>query len=114
MFPNMMKIRQAIASCPLPDLESAIIAEIESLHLHDRVKPGQSVAIGCSSRGIANYGLIITTLVKSLQAKGLKPFLFPAMGSHGAATAMGQKRVIESHGITEDELEFQSNRHWTP
>lgn len=104
MFPNMMKIRQAIASCPLPDLESAIIAEIESLRLHDRVKPGQSVAVGCSSRGIANYGLIIATLVKSLQAKGLKPFLFPAMGSHGAATAMGQKRVIESHGITEDEL----------
>ena len=102
---KMVKIRQALTSCPLPDIETEICAEIEVLQLQGRVKPSQSVAIGCSSRGIANYGLIITTLVKSLREIGLKPFLFPAMGSHGAATAAGQKRVVEHQGLAEEKLE---------
>ncbi len=104
MPPKMVTVRQALKSCPLPDIETAIRAEIEALQLPDRTKPGQSVAVGCSSRGIANYGLIVATLVKSLQNLGLQPFLFPAMGSHGAATAEGQKRVVENQGLTVEKL----------
>jgi hypothetical protein len=57
--------------------------------------------VGCSSRGIANYNSIVKATVDCLSQAGLEPFLFPAMGSHGAATAEGQKRVLEAYGITE-------------
>jgi len=62
---------------------------------------GASVAVGCSSRGIANYSSIVKATVECLSQAGLEPFLFPAMGSHGAATAEGQKRVLQAYGITE-------------
>lgn len=100
----VFKAQQILASQPLDDIESAVQEEITALRLSEKIRPGQSVAIGCSSRGIANYGTIISALVRSLQALGLEPFLFPAMGSHGAATAEGQKRVIEGHGISEQLL----------
>ena len=40
-------------------------------------------------------------MIRELQALGAKPFVFPCMGSHGAATAEGQKKVLDSYGISE-------------
>jgi hypothetical protein len=65
---------------------------------------GQSVAVGCSSRGISNYSQIVRGTLEGLKEFGLRPFLFPAMGSHGAATAEGQRRVLEQYGLTEESL----------
>jgi hypothetical protein len=104
VIPKMFKVRQSIKSKPLIDIEGTIASEFARFELQSEIQPGATVAIGCSSRGIANYGRIIGGLVRELQKAGLKPFLFPAMGSHGAATAAGQKRVVEDHGIDEDEL----------
>jgi hypothetical protein len=57
--------------------------------------------VGCGSRGIANIATITRCVIRELQALGAKPFIFPAMGSHGAATAEGQKKVLEGYGISE-------------
>jgi hypothetical protein len=59
------------------------------------------VAITAGSRGIANIARIIKAAVAHLRSLGAEPFIVPAMGSHGGATAEGQRQVIESYGITE-------------
>jgi hypothetical protein len=56
-----------------------------------------------SSRCIANYAEIVKATVKKLQEQGLKPFLFPAMGSHGSSSE-GQKKVLEHYGVTEKDM----------
>ena len=62
------------------------------------------VALTAGSRGIANIDLILRTLVKLLEEAGAKPFIVPAMGSHGGATAEGQVEILESLGVTEESV----------
>ncbi|MBA7649487.1 hypothetical protein ES703_57284 [subsurface metagenome] len=57
-----------------------------------------------SSRCIANYAEIVKATVQKLQEQGLKPFLFPAMGSHGSSSSEGQKKVLEHYGVTEKDM----------
>lgn len=63
--------------------------------------PKASVAVAVGSRGIANLALIVKTVIEQLQARELAPFIIPAMGSHGGATAQGQEDVLASYDITE-------------
>jgi len=100
-LPRMANVRQKFAATRLADIPAAIAAEFQRPEVCSRIKPGQSVAVGCGSRGIANIAEISRCVIRELQAAGAKPFVFPAMGSHGAATAEGQKKVLESYGITE-------------
>jgi len=72
------------------------------LNLQERISPGQSVAVTCGSRGIANIHLIIRAIAAHLMSIGAEPFIVPAMGSHGGGTAEGQRAVIESYGVTEE------------
>lgn len=65
----------------------------------ERLKPGARIAIGIGSRGIANIATIVKGVVEFWLSKGFHPFLFPAMGSHGAATAEGQAGVLAHYGI---------------
>ena len=62
------------------------------------------MALAVGSRGIASLDLITKTLVEEIKKLGGEPFVFPAMGSHGGATAEGQREVLESLGITEDNV----------
>ena len=66
-----------------------------------RLKPGARIAIGVGSRGIHNIATIVRSAVQYWKDAGMQPFLFPAMGSHGAATAAGQADVLAHYGITE-------------
>ncbi len=102
-FPRMTAIRQALYSAPLTDDEvvARIRGEFAALALQQRIKQGTSVAIAVGSRGIDRIALTIRTLVEQVKALGGEPFVFPAMGSHGGATAPGQKRVLETLGVTE-------------
>jgi len=100
-FPRMSLVRQAIVSRPLADPASSIQGQIARMAPDLPVRPGATVAVGCSSRGIANYAEIVAAVVRQLQAEGYRPFLFPAMGSHGAATAEGQAQVLARAGICE-------------
>ena len=40
-------------------------------------------------------------MVDGLKAMGAAPFIVPAMGSHGGATAEGQRELIAGYGVTE-------------
>ncbi|MGD8787885.1 MAG: lactate racemase domain-containing protein [Burkholderiales bacterium] len=100
-MPKMVTVRQQFESPRVGDIPSVIASEFEKPEIREKVKPGQVVAVGCGSRGIANIATIAKSVIDGLKALGAKPFIFPCMGSHGAATAEGQKSVLEGYGITE-------------
>lgn len=100
-LPRMANVRQKFAAKRLHDISGTIAAEFKRDDIRQRVKPGQVVAVGCGSRGIANIAEIAKSVIQELRGLGAEPFVFPCMGSHGAATAEGQKKVLESYGITE-------------
>jgi hypothetical protein len=103
-FPHMMRIRQTFDDTTIDDIPGDITGQLANLKLESSVKKGQTVAVACSSRGLANYGIIVKAVVSFLKQLKLVPFLIPAMGSHGAATAAGQKRVLEHLGIDEEDV----------
>ena len=100
-LPPMASVRQKFDPKKLDDIVGAIRREFTRPEVRARIKPGQIIAVGCGSRGVANIALIACTVIQELKALGAKPFIFPCMGSHGAATAEGQKKVLEAYGITE-------------
>ena len=100
-LPPMASVRQKFDPKKLDDIAGAIRREFTRPEVRARVKPGQVIAVGCGSRGVANIALIACTVIEELKALGANPFIFPCMGSHGAATAEGQKKVLEAYGITE-------------
>lgn len=103
-FPKMGRVRQHFTAPTLADVRAAVRQELRRLNLATRVKAGQRVAIPAGSRGIANLVTILDTVVQELRALGLVPFIFPAMGSHGGATAEGQREVLATYGVTEARL----------
>jgi len=100
-LPRMVNVRQKFEAQRLHDIPAAVTREFQRPEVRSRVKPGQVVAVGCGSRGIANIAEIAKSVIGELRALGAQPFVFPCMGSHGAATAEGQRKVLESYGITE-------------
>ena len=72
--------------------------------IQSTIQPGSTIAIGLGSRGISNLSLITRTVVEYLKDLGAKPFIFPAMGSHGGAKVEGQIEILESYGITSHQM----------
>jgi hypothetical protein len=101
VFPQIFRLRQTFEAPQLSDVPGEVHAQLTRLRLAEKIKPGQSVAITAGSRGIANIHVILRAAVEHLKQLGARPFLVPAMGSHGGGTAAGQRQVIESYGITE-------------
>ena len=100
-FPPMIKVRQKFDPTRLRDVQAAILRQIRALAPELPIRPGQSVAVACPSRGLADYPLIVKSVIAGLKELQLDPFIIPAMGSHGAATASGQEKVLNDLGITE-------------
>lgn len=100
-LPEMIRVRQIAEAPVVKNISEEIRRQFGQLALPKRLKKGSEVAVACSSRGIANYDLIVRETVNCLRGAGFDPFLFPAMGSHGAATAEGQKKVLENYGLTQ-------------
>src|SRR5438445_6971857 len=98
----MLRVRQKFDRPKVEDVAATVRAELEQLDLAKRIKPGQSVALTAGSRGITNIPLILQSVARFLKDLGAKPFLVPTMGSHGGGTAEGQRKVLESYGITEE------------
>ena len=100
-FPRIFRLRQRFDSARVDDVPGEVRAQLARLDLGRKVRPGQSVAITAGSRGIAGIAGITKAIVEHLTGLGAKPFIVPAMGSHGGGTAEGQRRLVESYGITE-------------
>jgi hypothetical protein len=100
-FPNMIRLRQTFDRTVITDIPGAVLAELKKLSLEQRIRPGQRVALTGGSRGVANIALILKTVVDYLKSLGARPFIFPAMGSHGGATAEGQTAMLGHYDVTE-------------
>ena len=100
----MAKARQIFNQSTVKDVPGAIREQLSGRNLAERVKPGQRIAVTAGSRGIANITLILRTVVEELKAVGAKPFIVPAMGSHGGSTPEGQVELLNAMGITEESV----------
>jgi len=99
-FPKIKCIEQKIESPQLLDIKSNILKKIEKFNLKTLVSKGDKIAITASSRGISNQDIILKTIVDYLKDLETKPFIVPAMGSHGGANVEGQLSILEEYGIT--------------
>ncbi len=100
-FPQMYCVRQSFDRTRVNDVPATVKEELQKLNLSQRVKPGQRIALTAGSRGVANIALILKAAVEYLKSLGAKPFIFPAMGSHGGATAEGQSALLAHYQVTE-------------
>ncbi|MFY9725452.1 MAG: hypothetical protein WB579_17240 [Bryobacteraceae bacterium] len=100
-FPRLLLVRQKFPDRQIPDVAAEVRRQLAAANFAGRVKPGARVAIGVGSRGIHNIATIVRSVVRYWKDAGIEPFLFPAMGSHGAASAAGQADVLAHYGITE-------------
>lgn len=102
-IPKFFKVRQNFVShsidpLTIPSLVRKVISEEG---IGNRILPGMKIAITVGSRGIHNLPIIVKSIVGEVLARGASPFIVPAMGSHGCATAVGQRKLLEGYGITE-------------
>ena len=101
-FPKVVKIRQKFPRPRVESVERALREQLGRGEISSTIKPGMSVALTAGSRGIAQIDEILRSLVEVLKEMEAEPFIVPAMGSHGGATAEGQLEILESLGITEE------------
>jgi hypothetical protein len=85
----------------LDDLGSSILETLKGLGIAAEKLSGKRIAVAVGSRGIASLKEIVQAVCGWLKAQGAHPFIFPAMGSHGGATAEGQRKILEEYGVTE-------------
>ena len=104
MFPHMVLIHnQEYNSQRLEDVEKEFEKGFESLRLSAEEIRGKKVGIAVGSRGIDRIQQIVRMTVEAVKAVGGEPFIFGAMGSHGNGTARGQREILASLGVTEEE-----------
>ncbi|MCM3762710.1 nickel-dependent lactate racemase [Alkalihalobacillus oceani] len=101
---EMYEIRQKFRDDKLADISGTIQRELMNNSALAALPKGAEVAITAGSRGIANIVLILRETVSTLKSLGYRPFLVPAMGSHGGATADGQVEVLHHLGITAESV----------
>ena len=99
---RMFRARQSFPEAAIlpQDLPPVIFAELSKPEIASQIKPGMNIAITAGSRGIANVAIITKAIVDFVKARQATPFIVPAMGSHGGATAAGQVEVLAGYGIT--------------
>ncbi|KJE26122.1 hypothetical protein LG52_1574 [Geobacillus kaustophilus] len=101
-IPKMVKVRQNFYAPEIPDVPEAVHQSIHQANVLHRISPGDQVAIAVGSRGVADIPIIVREVVNAVKQAGGNPFIVPAMGSHGGATAEGQKEVLVHLGVTEE------------
>ncbi len=103
-IPQMTSVRQYFDHKHVSDLREKVTSEFEKRRIKEKIRPDMSVAVTAGSRGIKNIGTILRTVIHLLKEAGARPFIVPAMGSHGGATAEGQKEMLQGLGITEESM----------
>jgi hypothetical protein len=103
-FPELARVRQSVPQPRLGDVPGTVRRLILESRLRDRVPAGGSIAVGVGSRGIAAIPMVARTAVDTLKEMGFRPFVIAAMGSHGGATAEGQRELLAGYGITPEAM----------
>lgn len=100
-LPQMVPIRQQFVNNEVANLAGTLQEQLTAPVMSGMIQKSMRVAIAVGSRGIAQLPLIVKTIAAEIKRCGAQPFVVPAMGSHGGATAEGQREVLKGLGITE-------------
>ena len=100
-LPRMVHVRQRFELSKVSSVADTVAQEFTKIAIKTKIKPGMTIAVGVGSRGVNNIAECVKSVVEEIKALGGEPFVFPAMGSHGGATAEGQQEVLDSYGVTE-------------
>ena len=100
-YPEVARVRQALHQAALGDVPQAVRSALASLAIEGLTRPGETVAVAVGSRGINAIDAVVGGCIEYLREKRLEPFIVPAMGSHGGATAEGQRAVLQQLGISQ-------------
>lgn len=103
-FPRLLPVRQKFPDCRLANVADEVKKQLAASDFAARVRPGARIALGVGSRGIADIAPIVRATVDYWKNAGCLPFIFPAMGSHGAATAEGQADVLAHYGVNAEAM----------
>lgn len=103
-IPRLVKIRQVFERPIIADVGAAFRERLLGSRALESVRPGMSIGVGVGSRGISNQSVMVRILIDHFKDKGVHPFIFPAMGSHGGATAEGQQDLLARMGISEQTM----------
>ena len=103
-YPDMALVKQKLYKSGSKDLSAKILSALSSLPVDNSIKSEETVAVAVGSRNISKIDEILYYCLNYLKTKGLKPFIIPAMGSHGGATSDGQRYVLAKLGITESAM----------
>ena len=104
-LPKMVRVKQIFPRISFNDVREAVQSELVSIGIESIIKSGDTIAGGAGSRGVANIAVSVKAIVDFLKDLGAKPFIFPAMGSHGGATPEGQTEVLYHYGISEKTMD---------
>lgn len=100
-LPRMVRVRQKFPDARLTDIGASVREALDRDAIRRQIRPGMKIAVACGSRGVTDIDQVVRHVVRALQEAGAEPFVFPAMGSHGGATAEGQRKVLAQLGVTE-------------
>jgi hypothetical protein len=101
-FPSFYRVQQHFDATSLKNVARAVRDEFANFKPGPTIRAGQRVAVGVGSRGTHDLKILVETVVACLREMHLEPYIIPAMGSHGGATADGQAQVLAELGITEE------------
>ena len=101
-FPEMIKIKQKFSNNHIPNPADYLYNKITKSKLGLQINSGDNIAIPVGSRGIKMIVPMLKQLISLVESHGGKPFIVPAMGSHGGATARGQLNILKKLGVSEE------------
>ncbi|MBG9586638.1 lactate racemase domain-containing protein [Cytobacillus firmus] len=104
-IPRMVKVKQNFRAPQLEDVAAAVRKTLNETNVMAKISEGDSVAVAVGSRGLADLTVLVRETVREIKRAGGHPFIVPAMGSHGGATAEGQTDVLHQLGVTEGAVE---------
>ena len=99
-LPDFYKVTQSFSINSITDVPAAVKKEFAGFDFTGKIQPGQSVAVAVGSRGTHDLKDLVITTIECLKELGLKPYVIPAMGSHGGATGEGQAGILAGLGIS--------------
>ncbi len=102
-LPKFFQVKQIFPRPVIPqsDISEYVVKQMKEADIAGQIRPGMRIAITAGSRGLANYVLILRTIVDFCKNKGADPFVVPSMGSHGGAVAESQMAILNGYGVTE-------------
>ncbi len=103
-LPRWVRVRQNLVTATIDDVAAAVAGEFSRPEIRETIQPGQKVALTGGSRGINRIDHVLKAAAHEIKRLGAEPFIVPAMGSHGGATAEGQLEILEHYGVTEEKM----------